>query len=140
MIEVEMESDVSCPRCGKLEPLLRRICDELNIPFKVKYLSTRAVASHEDSVLTHVMSKEWIERHGLPEHKQSLKKIAPVLDLLQKTGSQFFPVTIIRWHDGARVREIVVRGFDPYDQDKVKEFTKNIYMLLSFLKRVVYSK
>mgnify|MGYP000442139568 CR=1 FL=1 len=61
MIEVEMESDVSCPRCPKLEALLRRICDELNIPFRVKYLSTRAVASYEDSVLTHVMSKEWIE-------------------------------------------------------------------------------
>ncbi|MBW2674867.1 MAG: hypothetical protein JRD89_15875, partial [Deltaproteobacteria bacterium] len=121
LLEVVMEADVRCPRCAKLEKLLRRICDELGVSFAVKYLGNRSVAAHEESIVTHTFSKEWVERYGLEEHRKALKRIEPVLNFFQKIGAQAFPTVIIRWHDGVRTKEIVVRGFDP-DAPEAKQF------------------
>ncbi|RLF04442.1 MAG: hypothetical protein DRJ60_07095 [Thermoprotei archaeon] len=139
LLEVILEDDVSCPRCAKLEPMLRRICDELNIPFIIRYLGNKSVAAYEESVATHTFSPEWIERYGLPEHKKSLKKIKPVLRYLQRIGAQAFPNVIIRWHDGIRTKEIVIRGFDP-DSKEAKSYISNLYVLLKTLRKVVYRR
>ena len=139
LLEVILEDDVNCPRCERLLPVLRRICDELNIPFMVKYLGNRAVAAHEDSVVTHTFSPEWIEKYGLSEHKKALKKIEPVLRYLRRIGAQTFPNVIIRWHDGIRTKEIVIRGFDPNSED-AKSYISNLYSLLKTLRKVVYRR
>jgi len=139
LLEVILEADINCPRCAALEPLLRKICDELNIPFIVKYLGNRSVAVHEDSVVTHTFSPEWVERYGLPEHKKRLKKIEPVLRYLQRIGAQTFPNVIIRWHDGIRIKEIVIRGFDPYSKE-AQSYISNLYSLLKILRKVVYRR
>ena len=139
LLEVIVEADVQCPRCEKLVPMLRRICDDLNIPFIVKYMGSRAVAAHEESVASRTFSPEWVERHGLQEHKKKLKKIAPILNYMQRIGAQTFPNVIIRWHDGVRPKEIVIRGFDPYGKE-AKTYLSNIYMLLKTLKSVVYRR
>jgi len=139
LLEVILEADVNCPRCAKLEPLLRRICDELNISFTVKYVGNRAVAAHEDSIVSHTFSPEWVERYGLSEHKRKLKKIMPVLIYLQRIGAQTTPNVIIRWHDGIRMKEIVIRGFDPNSED-AKSYISNLYSLLKTLRKVVYRR
>jgi len=139
LLEVIMEADVNCPRCAKLEPMLRRICDELNIPFMVKYLGNRAVAAYEESVASRTFSPEWIERWGLKEHKRSLKKLAPILTYLQRIGAQTYPNVIIRWHDGMRTKEIVIRGFDP-DSKEAQTYISNLYVLLKMLRQVVYRR
>jgi len=136
MIEVVLEADDRCPRCASLEPILRRICNELDIAFTVKYMSMHSVASSEESVAFHTFSSQWIERYGLDEHRRSLDKIKPVLDYIQRMGIQMFPVIRIRWLDGLRWKEIVVRGFDPNDPNS-KQFVSNIYALLRTLRRVV---
>jgi len=137
MIEVILEADDRCPRCVALEPILRRICNELDIAFVVKYMSMRSVASSEESVTFHTFSSEWIERHGLDEHKKSLDKIKHVLDYIQREGVQMFPVVRIKWFDGMRWKEIVVRGFDPSDANSRQGFISNIYALLRTLRKVV---
>jgi len=139
LLEVILEDDVECPRCAALEPILRRICDELNIPFTVKYLGNRAVAAYEESVASRTFSPKWIGKWGLPEHKKKLKKLAPILNYMQKVGAQAFPNVIIRWHDGLRMKEIVIRGFDPNSKN-AKQFLSNIYTLLRMLKGVVYRR
>jgi len=138
LLEVVLEADLQCPRCKALERHLRRICNELNIPFRVKYFVSRSVTWYEESVSTHTFSPEWIREHGLPEHKKVLEKISPILAFIQRGGVQLFPNTIIRWHDGYRVREIVIRGFDPGDEERARVFLANLYSLLRVLKRVVY--
>ena len=117
---------------------MRKICDDLNIPFTVKYLGNRAVAAYEESVSSRTFSSEWIEKWGLREHKRKLKKVAPVLNYLQHTGAQAFPNIIIRWHDGIRMKEIVIRGYDDSDKERTRQFTANLNMLLKTLKQVVY--
>jgi len=137
LLEVILEADVNCPKCAALEPILRRICNELNIPFTVKYATVRSVAAHEESVSSRTFSPEWIERWGLPEHKRKLKKLEPVLRYLQRVGAQTYPNVIIRWHDGVRVKEIVIRGFSP-NSDKAQDYLRNLYMLLKMLRKVVW--
>lgn len=139
MLEVVMEADVSCPRCSKLEPLLRRITSELDIPFYVKYLGNKSVAAYEESIISKTFSREWIEKWGLSEHKEKLEKIAPILDYLQEAGVQMTPVVVVRWHDGYRMREIVVRGFNP-EGEQARQYLFNLYTLLKVLKKVVYGK
>jgi len=138
LLEVILEDDVNCPRCEALLRPLSRICDELNVPFRVKLLGNRAVASYEEDSSSRTFSPEWIERWGLKEHRKKLKKIVPVLTYLQRIGAQTFPNVVIRWHDGVRVKELVIRGFDPSDEARVKSFLSNIYALLKTLKGVVY--
>jgi len=139
LLEVILEADPVCPRCEKLEPILRRICNDLNIPFIVRYLGNRAVAAYEESVASRTFSPEWIEKYGLPEHKKSLKKIEPILRYLQRIGAQTFPIVIVRWHDGVRTKEIVIRGFDP-DSEDAKSYLSNLYVLLKTLRKVVYRR
>jgi len=139
LLEVILEADVNCPRCAKLEPLLKRICDELDIPFTVKYATTKSVASYEECTSSRTFSPEWIERWGLPEHKMKLKKLEPVLRYLQRIGAQTYPNVIVRWFDGMRVREIVIRGFDP-NSDKARDYLRNLYILLRTLRRIVWGR
>ena len=138
LLEVVLEADERCPRCARLEKLLKRLCDDLNIPFTIKYIGgTRSVAAYEESVSFKTFNPEWVEAHGLPEHKKSLEKIKPVLRYIQRTGAQVFPNVIVRWHDGMRIKEIVVRGFDPSDEDASRKYLSNLYALLGTLKQVV---
>jgi len=138
LLEVVLEDDVNCPRCEALLPLIRKLCDDLNIPFYVKHLGNRAVASFEEDSSSRTFDPQWIERWGLKEHKRSLKKMESVLRYLKSIGAQTFPNLVIRWHDGMRVKEIVIRGFDYSDKDRVRAFISNLRILLSMLKRVVY--
>jgi len=139
LLEVVLEADTKCPRCAALEPLLRKMCDELNIPLTIKYLDNHAVAAYEESIASKTFSPEWVMRYGLPDHKKKLGKIAPVLKYLQRIGAQTFPNVIVRWHDGIRTKEIVIRGFDPYS-DESKMYLSNLYTLLKTLKQVVYRR
>lgn len=139
LLEVVLEADVNCPKCAKLEPLLRQICNELNIPFTVKYATTRSVAAYEESSSSRTFSPEWVKRWGLAEHKKKLEKLEPVLRYLQRIGAQTYPNVIVRWHDGVRVKEIVIRGFSP-DSDKAQDYLRNLYTLLRILRRVVYRR
>jgi len=138
LLEVVLEVDETCPRCAALEPVIRRMCDDLNIPFTVKYMTTRAVAAHEESVAFHTFSPEWVEAFGLPDHKRKLGKIAPILSYIQKTGTQMFPILRVRWHDGIRTKEIVIRGFGEGEEANV--FLTNVYTLLKTLKQVVWRR
>jgi len=140
LLEVILEDDVNCPRCERLLPVLRRICDELNIPFTIKHLGNRAVAAYEEDSASRTFSPEWIEKWGLKEHKKSLKKLAPILTYLQRIGAQTFPNIIIRWHDGMRMKEIVIRGYDDSDEERARQFASNLYTLLKTLKRVVHGR
>jgi len=139
LLEVILEDDVNCPRCAALEPLLRKICDELNIPFTVKLLGNRAVAAYEKDSASRTFSPEWIGKWGLREHRKKLKRLSPVLAYLQRIGAQTFPNVIIRWHDGIRTKEIVIRGFSP-DSSEARRYISNLYVLLKTLKRVVYRR
>lgn len=140
LLEVILEDDVNCPRCERLYPLLKKMCDDLNIPFTVKYLGNRAVAAYEECVASRTFSSEWVERWGLREHKRKLKKLSPVFAYLQRIGAQTFPNIIIRWHDGVRMKEIVIRGYDDSDEKRARQFATNLYTLLKTLKRVVYGR
>jgi len=140
LLEVIMEDDVACPRCEKLLPVLRRICDELNIPFTVKLLGNRAVASYEQDSSSRTFSPAWIRRWGLREHRERLGRIEPVLAYLQRIGAQTFPNIVIRWHDGVRMKEIVIRGYDDSDEERARQFVANLYTLLRTLRRVVYGR
>ena len=102
-------------------------------------LDNRAVAAYEESPVSRTFSPEWIESHGLPEHKKSLKKTLPVLRYLQRVNARSFPNVIIRWHDGIRMKEIVVRGFYE-DEKKERQYASNLYALLKQLKKVVYRR
>ena len=140
LLEVVLEDDVNCPRCERLYPVLRRICDELNVPLIVKHLGNRAVAAYEEDSASRTFSSEWIERWGLEEHRRSLKKIAPVLAYIKSIGAQTFPNIVVRWHDGVRTKEIVVRGYDDSDEGRARQFAANMYALLKTLKQVVYRR
>ena len=137
LLEVIVEADPLCPRCEKLIPKLRKICDDLNIPFSVRYVGGSSPASYEESVVTHTLSPEWVERWGLDEHKRKLKRLEPVLRYLSKAGVSMTPTVIIRWYDGARLKEIVVRGYDISDEKASRNYLANIYVLLKTLKKVV---
>lgn len=137
LLEVIVEADPFCPRCGSLIPRLRRICDELNIPFMVRYVGGSTPASYGESVVTHTLSPEWVERFGLDVHKRKLKKLEPILRYLSRARVAMTPTVIVRWHDGARVKEIVVRGYDIHDENASRRYLANLYVLLKTLKRVV---
>jgi hypothetical protein len=132
LVEVVLEADINCPLCSALEKILRRVCDDLNIPLTVKYAAHRSVASYEETTSFHTFSREWVERHGSFEHRVALGKIGKVLDMIQSAGLQTYPNLIVRWHDGVRPREIVIRGYDPRG---AREFARNLATLLMYLKR-----
>lgn len=136
MIEVVLEADVSCPKCAALYKLMRSICSELNIPFSVRYNTPHSIF-HEDTVAFHTFSKEWIEMYGSEEHKQKLKIMEPILDIMQREHLNMYPVLRIRFFAGNRWQEIVIRGYDP---SKEREFATNIYALLKVLKRGIYGR
>jgi hypothetical protein len=132
LVEVVLEADINCPLCSALEKILRRVCDDLNIPLTVKYAAHRSVASYEETTSFHTFSREWVERHGSFEHRVALGKIGKVLDMIQSAGLQSYPNLIVRWHDGVRTREIIIRGYDPKE---AREFTRNLATLLMYLKK-----
>ena len=132
LVEVILEADINCPLCSVLEKIVRRVCDDLNVPFTVKHAAHRSVASYEETTSFHTFSREWVERHGLSEHRSALSKIGKVLDMIQSAGLQTYPNLLVRWHDGVRPREIVIRGYDPRE---VREFTRNLVALLMYLKK-----
>jgi len=140
LLEVIMEDEVTCPRCPELEKMLRRLCRELDIPFTVKFVGNKALASQEESVIRRTLDPEWIKTFGSEEQKKALEKIEPVLQFMKERGIQAVPNTIIRWHAGTNVREIVIRGFNPHDKEQVRAFERNLYVLLKSLKRVVYGR
>ena len=137
MVEVILEEDPQCPRCRALEKVMRKICNELGIPFTVVIHSTRAVAAFKEDSSSHTFDPEWVQRWGLDYHKKKLKKLAPILAAFKQAGFQAFPNLIIRWHDGGRVKEIVINGYDPWDEEKAKQFEENIKTLLMLLLRGV---
>ncbi len=116
--------------------LVRQICNELNIPFTMRLFGTHAVSAYAEDSVSHTFDPDWIQRYGLKEHKRKLKKMEPVLRFFRAMGMQPFPNLVIRWYDGARVKEIVISGFDPSDEEKVKQFATNIRKLLAILKSV----
>ena len=132
LVEVILEADINCPLCSALEKIVKRVCDDLNVPFTVKYAAHRSVASYEETTSFHTFSREWIERYGSSEHRSALSKIGKVLDMIQSAGLQTYPNLIVRWHDGVRPREIVIRGYDPRE---AREFARNLITLLMYLKR-----
>lgn len=136
MIEVILEAEVTCPRCEALYKLMRRICSDLNIPFSVRYKTPYSVF-YEDTTAFHTFSKEWVERFGSEEQREKLKDVEKVLDFIQREHLNMYPVLRIRFSDGARLQEIVVRGYDP---SKEREFATNIYILLRALKGAVYGR
>ena len=136
MIEAILEAEVTCPRCAALYKIMRRICDELNIPFSVRYNTPYSIF-YEDTTAFHTFSKEWIERFGSEEQKQKLKDIVSVLEFIQREHINMYPVLRIRFFSGGRWQEIVIRGYDP---SKEREFAVNIYALLRVLKRSVYGR
>ena len=140
LLEVIMEDEIGCPRCPELEKLLRRICRELDIPFSVKFLGSRALANYEESVIRRTLDPEWIKTFGSPEHKKTLEKIEPLLQFMKERHIQAVPNTIIRWHAGTNIKEIVIRGFNPHDKEQVEAFRRNLYVLLKSLRKVVYGR
>jgi len=136
LIEVVLEADVTCPRCAALYRLMRGICNDLNIPFSVRY-NTPFSIFYEDTAAFHTFSKEWIERFGSEEQKQKLKDIEKALNLIQRKHINMYPVLRVRFVESGRLREIVIRGYDP---SKEREFAANIYALLRALKRAAYGR
>jgi len=136
LIEAILEAEVTCPRCAALYKIMRRICDELNIPFSVRY-NTPSSIFYEDTTAFHTFSKEWIERFGSEEQREKLKDVEKVLNWMQREHLNMYPVLRIRFSDGERLQEIVVRGYDP---SKEREFATNIYILLRALKSAVYGR
>jgi hypothetical protein len=134
LVEVVLEADINCPLCSALEKVVRRVCDDLNVPFTVKYATHRSAASYEETTSFHTFSKDWVEKHGSSVHKSALGKIGKVLDMIQSVGLQSYPNLIVRWHDGVRPREIVIRGYDPRE---ARAFAHNLIALLMYLKRGV---
>jgi hypothetical protein len=136
LIEVILEAEVTCPRCAALYKIMRRICDELNIPFSVMY-NTPSSIFYEDTTAFHTFSKEWIERFGSEEQKEKLKDVEKVLNFIQREHINMYPVLRVRFVEGGGLQEIVIRGYDP---SKEREFATNIYILLRVLKRAAYGR
>lgn len=140
LLEVIVEAEPECPRCARLIPILRQICNELNIPLTVRYFGTKSVAAYVQDSVSRTFDPKWVEEHGLPEHKKKLSRLAQVLSYFKSMGVQTFPNVVIRWHDGIRPKEIVIRGYDESDEKTARLFVRNIYMLLKMLKGVVYGR
>jgi hypothetical protein len=136
LIEVVLEAEVTCPRCAALYRLMRKICNDLNIPFSVRYNTPYSIF-YEDTTAFHTFSKEWIERFGSEEQKEKLKDVEKVLNFIQREHINMYPVLRIRVATGGRLQEIVIRGYDP---SKEREFVANIYALLRVLKRAAYGR
>jgi len=139
-LEVFVEEDAECPRCGKLIPKLRKICNDLNVPFYVRLLSTKSVAAYASDSVSRTFDPEWIKQFGLPEHKMKLKELTPILEMFKKYNLKSFPNLVIRWHDGRRMKEIVIRGYDESNEKANKQFLANLYLLLKVVKEVVYRR
>ncbi len=135
MIEVIYEYSVRCPRCA-LEDI-KKICEELNVPFIPRYMHTHNVVISEESVATQTMSPSWMMTWGTPEQRKKLKKLLPVMLFLRSIRANPVPVIRIRFHDGARLKEIVIRGYNPHDKEAVKQFLTNLRVLLKTLKEVL---
>lgn len=132
-----MEAHVLCPLCWALDKVVRRVCDELDVPYRVKYMATHSVAMQEDVSGFRTFSEGWIKEHGSEEQRKLLEdeEFKRVLRAVERGGYQAFPSLVIRWHDGYRTREIVIRG---YDREKADDFARNLTMLLYALKKTLY--
>jgi len=137
MIEVILETSPNCPRCHRaLSKEIREICDTLGIPYYERIVDTKAVAVFVRDATTRTLSEDWIATYGSERHKRLLQRHRKVVEYLSKNVS--FPNLIIRWHDGARPKEIVIRGFAIDENDeRIKPFLDNIRKLLYILKRGV---
>ncbi len=134
MIEVVLEVGSDCPRCHKiLARAVRAICEELDIPFFEKIVDAHAVAAEEGDATTRTLRSEWIYTYGSKRQREFYEKHKEILDRLSRYRA--YPNLIIRWHDGARMKEIVVRGFPADEEDpRIPPFLRNIRILLHVLK------
>jgi len=137
MIEVILESSPNCPRCHRvLAKAVREICDSLGIPYMEKNLDTDAVAVFERDATTRTLDEEWIMTYGSERHRRLLQKHRDIFNFLSSKVA--YPNLIIRWHDGVRPKELVVRGFPNDENDeRIESFLDNIRRLLFLLKREV---
>jgi len=137
-IEVILESSPNCPRCHTiLAKAIREMCDALGIPFYEKNLDTDAVAVFERDSTTRTLDENWIMAFGNSRQKQLLRKHAGIVRFLSSRVS--FPNLIIRWYDGIRPKELVIRGFPNDENDeRIKPFLDNIRKLLFLLRRELY--
>ena len=137
MIEVILETSPSCPRCHKiLARAMREICDRLGIAFTEKNIDTDAVAVFEKDSMTRTLDENWIAEYGDEKHKKLLRKHRGIFKFLSKRAA--FPNLIIRWHDGMRPKELVIRGFPNDEKDpNIQPFLRNVEILLMILKKEV---
>jgi len=106
----------------------------LGIPYYEKNLDTDAVAVFERDALTRTLDEEWITAYGDAKQKRLLQKHKAIVKFLSSKVS--FPNLIIRWYDGVRPKEIVIRGFPIDENDKrIEPFLDNISKLLFVLRR-----
>jgi len=108
-VEVILEESPTCPRCALLRPLLRRLCDELGVPFFEVVVDTEAVAAYAQDARSRTLSGEWVEAFGTPRQRELYRRHRRVFEALASGAA--VPNVRIRWHDGARTREIVIAGF-----------------------------
>ncbi len=137
MIEVVLEMSPNCPRCHTvLAKAIREICDSLGIPFYEKNLDTDAVAVFEKDATTRTLDENWILTFGSERHRKLLERHRGIVRYLSTRVA--YPNLIIRWYDGIRPREIVLRGFPTDENDeRIKPFLENVRSLLLLLSRVV---
>jgi len=135
VIEVVLESSPNCPRCHTvLARAIRELCESLGVVFHEKTVDTDAVAVFERDSSSRTLDEEWVEAFGSERHRQLLRRYGAVFKYLSTAVAT--PNLIIRWHDGMRPREIVIRGFPADESDpRIKPFLDNISRLLLMLKR-----
>ena len=135
MVEVILEYDATCPRCKRLEFIVREVCNMLNVPFIPKLVRTHSIAFEDKDSARRTFSEEWVRRFGSPSHKRLLRVLKPVFELINRYDISSTPVLKIRYRGAYGVNEIIIRGF--VDDKKLEErFRENLIILLYDLKRV----
>jgi len=134
-VEVVLEEITTCPRCALLKELIKPLCDAMGIPFYERVVDASAVAAQARDSATRTMTPEWVEAFGTPEQRRLFKKYAPIFAELSRDVTA--PNLIIRWHDGTRWSEIVIKGFTADRNDPmIPQFMANIQSLLRALRKM----
>lgn len=131
-VEIILEYDPECPRCTRLEPILRQLASELGVPFIPRFVGARSPAAAVEQQISKTFSPEWIQAYGSKEQKRLAEKYPDVLRAFSETYA--VPVTIIRWFNGRAWNEIYIRGFVP-DKKSNEQLIRNIARLIRGLTR-----
>jgi len=142
VVIVTLQYSPNCKRCPYLERLVRRICEDLRIPFVVERIGS--VGDPRKPLIRIPFVAQ--DTFRVEKAREIDPQGAVYLERLRELGFNPereipTPVLIIDVHKrGKFFDRIIIRGFDPSDREKVRSFIENLGSLLESLKEVVMSE